>query len=404
MSGDICVARQPIVNNKKELFAYEFLFKGNIDYNTNTTHLLDNILSNSEKMAGNTQAFFKCDCDFLLSDSVNKLNPETFVLEILPTALIDNKVVEAIKKLHESGFKIALDDFDLNKENSALISPIIPCLSYCKLEYPKFKESDVYSKLVDIFHKYKIQVISEGLETMSDFKHSNNVGSDFHQGFFFAKSETKTPIKMKVDTMGALHVLNRISGNYLEQDLGVLELEFKKYPDLTVNLLKYLNSASFGMRTGITSVKHALSMLGIPKLKRWLLILAYDNNKDISLDHSPLLINAMMRANFFSGMAKKLKWPNDRAEKAYLMGLISHLDALYETSFENILEQISLDEEITNALLENEGAMGLLLKIISVVEQGDMENATDSLNALNLTQKDVNECLMSAYTSSLSIV
>jgi len=201
-----------------------------------------------------------------------------------------------------------------------------------------------------------------------------------------------------------LHVLNRITGNYLNQDLGVLEQEFKKYPDLTVNLLKYLNSAHFGMRTQITSIKHALTMLGISKLKRWLLILAYDNNKEVSLERSPLLINAMMRASFFGDIAKKLKWSTDRAEKAYLMGLISHLDALYETSFENILEQISLDPEISKALLDGEGTMGLLLNIMTIIEKGDMENATEALNTLNLTQKDVNECLMAAYTNSLSIV
>jgi len=406
MSSDICITRQPIINNKKELFAYEFLFKGNIEYNMNTKYLIDNIINNPgiEKMKGKSFAFFKCDYDFLISEAPEKLNPEMFVLEILPTVLADNKAVTAVKQLHENGFKIALDDFDLNKENSALISPIIPCLSFCKLEYQKFKESEIYPKLVDIFHKYKIQVISEGLESMSDFKHSNKVGSDLHQGFFFAKTEAKTTIKMKIDTMGALHVLNRISGNYLDQDLGILEQEFKKYPDLTVNLLKYLNSAHFGMRTEIKNIKHALTMLGISKLKRWLLILAYDTNKEVSLERSPLLINAMMRASFFGGIAKKLNWSNDRAEKAYLMGLISHLDALYETSFENILEQISLDPEISKALLDGEGIMGLLLNIISIIERGDMENATEALNSLKLTQKDVNECLMSAYTSSLSIV
>jgi len=406
MSSEICITRQPIINNKKELFAYEFLFKGNLEYNMNTKYLIDNIVNNPgiEKMKGKSFAFFKCDYDFLISEYSEKLNPEMFVMEILPTVLVDTKAVTAVKELHEKGFKIALDDFELNKENSALISPIIPCLSFCKLEYQKLKESEIYSKLVDIFHKYKIQVISEGLETMSDFKHSNKVGSDLHQGFFFAKSEAKTTIKMKIDTMGALHVLNRISGNYLEQDLGVLEQEFKKYPDLTVNLLKYLNSAHFGMRTEITSIKHALTMLGISKLKRWLLILAYDNNKEVSLERSPLLINAMMRASFFGDVAKKLKWSTDRAEKAYLMGLISHLDALYETSFENILEQISLDPEISKALLNGEGVMGLLLHIITIIEKGDMENATEALNTLNLTQKDVNESLMIAYTNSLSIV
>jgi len=141
MKNELCITRQPIVDNKKELFAYEFLLKGNLEYNTNTKYLIDSMLSNPSmtKMQGNAQAFFKCDYDFLTGEVASILTPETHVLEILPTVLMDGKAVDAVKKLHEYGFKIALDDFDLNKENSALISPIIPCLSFCKLEYPKIQ-------------------------------------------------------------------------------------------------------------------------------------------------------------------------------------------------------------------------------------------------------------------------
>jgi EAL and modified HD-GYP domain-containing signal transduction protein len=400
------MARHPIVNRGRELFAYEFLTKGEIeDGASSTSYLLDNVLNNKgiEKMEGNALAFLNCDYDFLLSEIPETLNPNVFVFEIYSTVLTDDKIIGAIKKLYERGFKIALDDFELSQETFAHINPIISCLSFCSLEYPRMKNSKNFPKLIEIFHKYKIQVIVKKVETVFDFKSCNSVGADYFQGYFFARPEKVSQLKIKADTMGALQVLNVMSGNYLELEMEALEKEFKKYPDLIVNLLKYLNSVHFGMRSKITSIKHALSMLGFSKIKRWLLILAYDNS-DTSLEKSPLLINAMTRANFFGGVAKKLGWQNERTEKAFLMGLVSHLDALYQTSMENILENISLDTEITRALLEGEGEMGLLLNIVSVIEQGDMDSVADSLNALRLSQKDVNECLITAYTNSLSVM
>ncbi|MDR1811629.1 MAG: HDOD domain-containing protein [Candidatus Fibromonas sp.] len=401
------MARHPIVTRSKELFAYEFLLQGEVDEEMNTTsYLLDNVLKTIgvEKMEGNSLAFLNCDYDFLLSDIPDTLNPHIYAFEIMATILIDNQIIDIIKNLHQKGFRIALDDFELSQETFALINPIISCLSYCKVEYPRMKNSKILPKLVEIFHKYKIQVIMKKIETVFDFKACCDVGADFFQGYFFAKPEKSAPLKIKADTMGALQVLNMMSGNYLDLEMDSLEKEFKKYPELIVNLLKYLNSVHFGMRSKITSIRHALSMLGFSKIKRWLLILAYDNNSDVSLEKSPLLINAMTRANFFGSVAKKLGWTNERMEKAFLMGLVSHLDALYQTTMENILENISLDSEITKALLEGEGDMGLLLNIVSVIEQGDTENVSGALNALHLTQKDVNECLIIAYTNSLAVV
>jgi EAL and modified HD-GYP domain-containing signal transduction protein len=406
MGESVCVSRQPIVNRGRELFAYELVLKGATSEEDNSTALLLENLANTggiEKMAGNELAFLNCDYDFLLSDAPQNLNPEVFVLEIYDKILIDDKIIEAIKQLHEKGYKIALDDFELTRESSAIIAPIVSCLSFCKFGYSEIKNRNILPKLIEIFHRYKIQVITKKIETMSDYKLCYKAGSDFYQGYFFAKTENTAPVKIKADTVGAFQVLNHMSGNYLDVDIGFLEGEFKKFPDLTVNLLKYLNSASFGVRSGITSIRHALNMLGLSRIKKWLLVLAYDTNGDVSLEKSPLLVNAMMRANFFVNMAKKLNWSNEKAEKAFLMGLISHLDALYQTTYENILEQISLDVEIAKALLEGAGAMGLLLSIISIIEQGDIEDASEYLDALMLSQKDVNECLISAYTSSLVI-
>jgi len=401
------MARHPIMTRKKELFAYEFLPQGEFDEERNSTsYFLDNVLKNIgvEKMEGNSLAFLNCDYNFLLSNIPETLNPKVYAFEIQVTTLIDEKVIEAIKRLHEKGFQIVLDEFELSQETLLLINPIISCLTYCKLDYTRMKNSNIFPKLIDIFHKHKIQVMAKKIESVFDYKSCFEVGIDFFQGYFFAKPEKVVPLNIKADTMGAFQVLNLMSGNYLEINLDTLEKEFKKYPDLIVNLLKYLNSVHFGIRSRVTSIRHALSMLGIAKTKRWLLLLAYDNNTEVSLEKSPLLVNAITRANFFGGIAKKLGWSNERAEKVFLMGLVSHLDALYQTTMENILQNISLDTEITRALLEGEGEMGLLLNIVSVIEQGDTENVSKALNILRLTQKDINDCLITAYTNSLTIV
>jgi EAL and modified HD-GYP domain-containing signal transduction protein len=391
LTENICITRQPIVDNNRELYAHQLLFKDKMR-NSNEVGL--------DKMVGESLTFLNCDYDFLLSETPHGLNPDVFILEVLPITLVDYKIIKTLKGLHAKGFKIALDDFELTQENSTLIAPIIPFLSFCKMEYPKHKDSDKFPKLMEIFHKHQIRVVMESVETISDFKHCHSLGADFFQGYFFAKSESAKSIEIKADTMGAMNILNMMSGNYLDLEINQLEAEFKRYPDLTVNLLKYLNSAHFGMRSGITSIKHALSLLGFSRLKRWLLVLAYDN-PDVNLEKSPLLMNAMMRANFFINVGKKLNWQNERAEKAFLMGLISHLDAFYQTSIQNILSQISLDAEITNALLKGEGEMGVLLDLILIVEQG--KDASELLSLLRLSQKDVNECLIAAYTSSLSL-
>jgi len=251
---------------------------------------------------------------------------------------------------------------------------------------------------VKSFQQKKVKVLAEKIETEEDFKISYDAGVDYFQGYFFTKPETIKSVKLNSDALGVLQILSLMNKDGL--DIMDLENEFKNHPDLTINLLKYLNSAAFAMRSKITSIRHALSLLGISNLRQWLLILAYAGSSS-SAEKSPLLMNATMRANFFGELAKKLNWSLEKAEKVYLMGLISHLDALYQTSLDAVLEQISLDGEITTALLEKKGTMGLLVSLINLIEQGDLKDMDQILEDLKLSSQDISDCLNSAYKNSI---
>jgi EAL and modified HD-GYP domain-containing signal transduction protein len=411
INEEICVARQPILNRDRELFGYELLFRrggsqaaNNADGILNdmnaTAIVLDNVLNNIgiDKIVQNSFAFLNCSYAFLLSEIPLSLNPDVFVLEILESVKIDDKIVEAVKILHDKGFKMAIDDFVPTKEKLAEVAPIVPYLAFCKLEYPEIKDLNLLRNLVKSFQQKNVKVLAEKIETEEDFKVSCESGCDFFQGYFFTKPEVIKSVKLSSDAVGVLQILSLMNKEGL--DMMDLEREFKNHPELTINLLKYLNSAAFAMRSKITSIRHALSLLGTSNLRRWLLILAYAGNHS-SAEKSPLLMNATMRANFFGELAKKLNWSMEKAEKVYLMGLISHLDALYQTSLDSVLEQISLDKEITTALLEKKGTMGLLVSLIDLIEQGDLKDIDKILEDLTLSSKDVSDCLNSAYKNSV---
>jgi EAL and modified HD-GYP domain-containing signal transduction protein len=405
MNEEIFVARQPILNRNRELYAYELLFRGKRDAGGSggmisdmsaTNNVLDGVLNNIgiDKIVGNAQAFLNCCYDFMLSGIHAVLNPGIFVLEILETVPIDDKIVDVVKDLHGKGFKIAIDDFVPDRESMLRVHKLLPYLSICKLEYPAITDPTTLFKVTEFFHKHNIQVLVEKVETEADYKICYETGADYFQGYYFAKPEIASSVKIASDVVGVFQILQLMNDKTVE--IAGLEKEFKAHPDLTIKLLKYLNSAAFAMRAEITSIRHALSLLGMANIKQWLVMLTY-SEPNVSLEKSPLLSNAVMRANFCMSIAKKKNWSKERIDKVYLAGLISHLDAVYKISIEDLLKQIPLDEEIKQALLEKNGDIWQLIFLISLVEQDDFQKMDEFLPVLKLSHKDVSESLAAAY-------
>jgi len=69
---------------------------------------------------------------------------------------------------------------------------------------------------------------------------------------------------------------------------------FELDPTLTLSLLKFINSAAFYLRTQVTSVVHAINMIGLIKLQNWLLIMSYAEGESSGI--SPLFQASVLRA------------------------------------------------------------------------------------------------------------
>jgi EAL and modified HD-GYP domain-containing signal transduction protein len=104
--GTQFVARQPILTADEKVFGYELLFRDGVQ--------------DFFRLCDGRRAVVNCTRDILLKDYVTLLPAEQTVVEILETVPADDLVMAAWRRLKESGYTIALDDFGINDPREAL--------------------------------------------------------------------------------------------------------------------------------------------------------------------------------------------------------------------------------------------------------------------------------------------
>ncbi|NJM12378.1 MAG: HDOD domain-containing protein [Synechococcaceae cyanobacterium SM1_2_3] len=82
-------------------------------------------------------------------------------------------------------------------------------------------------------------------------------------------------------------------------EVGAMEEEFKRYPNLTYKLLRLVNSVAFGIPTKIHSLRQALLLLGKRQVQRWLQLLLFTQQTGGAPGH-PLLTLAALAASRWS--------------------------------------------------------------------------------------------------------
>jgi len=356
------VARHQIQNVNGKIEGYELLFRGEDGYvgpiTSNllaTSKVLLNILTHmdfEEVIGKNRRAFINLDHDVLFSGIVNLLNPDYFVIEILETTEVTDKLIDLIKKLKKRGFMFALDDFDCTKETFSTYKPIMPYLDYIKFDIREMDES-VAVKFLKHFQKEGKKIIAEKVESIEEFHEAMRDGYDLYQGFHFRKPEViEIDVPAETAKSTILHLISLIKD---DKEVEEIEKYAKNQPDLVYNLLKYLNSPTLGTKETVGSLKNAINLLGRDKLLRWLLMYLYAESAGDPIAQT-LLATAQNRATTMEERAKE-----EDKDKAFLAGMFSLLDILFNTKMDIILRGVPLEQQIVNAVTSRSGELGQLL-------------------------------------------
>jgi EAL and modified HD-GYP domain-containing signal transduction protein len=136
---------------------------------------------------------------------------------------------------------------------------------------------------------------------------------------------------------------------------------------LSFKLLKIINSSFYNIGKTVESVHHALILLGLNALKKWVTLITLSSVKGKT---SELLVLALLRARHCECLAEKLKL---KPEAAFTVGMFSLLDAIMDQPLPLLLAQLPLSIEVKAALLEGRGELGELLKAVTDYEVGNWE-------------------------------
>src|SRR5690606_1277969 len=153
-------------------------------------------------------------------------------------------------------------------------------------------------------------------------------------------------------------------------------------PLLSYKLLRLVNSAAFALPRNIESLRQAIMLLGLDIIKNWINLLAMANMGDKPLE---LSIAALTRARMCAAIATEMNG-RPRSDSFFTVGLLSTLDAFMDAPLEVLLESLSLNENLNEALLQHSGNEGRVLEIVEHYEKANWEKIDwEYLSANNIT-------------------
>jgi len=378
------LARQPILNRARELFAYELLFRNGIqnscdgmDLEFASTSVLDtSFLIGFEKITAGHPMFINCPRDFLLRDYVSLFPPKSVVIEILENIKPDQDVVEACRRLRQAGYSIALDDF----VDSPDWAPLVALADIIKVDF-RLTDRKEQAAIVSRYAGRKIRMLAEKVEAQEEYAAGMQMGYSLFQGYFFCRPEMMQHRDLPSFKLAYLELLRAATAP--EFDIRELASKIKHEASLTFRLLRYLNSAAFGLRSEIHSVPHALSMLGERELRKWIAVVSVGVLADGKPDE--LMTVPLVRGRFCELLAP-LAGIAEQANDLFLMGLLSVMDAILDQPLDSILADLPVRSEIKEALVARTGLYWQLLEIATAYERADWEKVSVLVSETRMNQ------------------
>jgi c-di-GMP phosphodiesterase len=191
-----------------------------------------------------------------------------------------------------------------------------------------------------------------------------------------------------------VELINRVDR---EEPIERLAAVLKNDPTLAFRLVRYINSAAFGLRVEISSFRHAIMMLGYQKLKRWLALLLASASNDPNM--KPVMFAAVRRGLFMEELVKSAG-DDQMASELFICGVFSLLDIMMGQPFEQLLKSIPVPQDVFDALVPGTGRYRPYLELVRAVEQESMFDIRNTAEALMLSAAEVNCALLRALVAA----
>ncbi len=367
---EIFIARQPIFDRRAEVYGYELLFRSNRENRFSATDVdlaaavtLEQSANafGLDMLVGERMAWVNLTRDALVHDYYKILPPSRTVIELLESVVPDAEVIEACRRLKTAGYLLALDDYTF----APGMAPLLAVADLVKVDFMQSKLACDRNAL-SALRSSGARLLAEKVETLEEHRNALAAGYDYFQGYYYCRPEMIETRDLAPSKLAQLRFLAEV----MRPDTTFERLEglFRQDVTLTTRLLRYLNSAAFGWRHEIPSLRHALALLGLDPLRQWATMMGF---VALGADRPrELVITGLSRARFAEELARPAGLP-DQGSNLFLTGMLSVVDAMVGRPLREILAGLAVPAAVRSALTGDDHPIGEVYHAVRAYERGD---------------------------------
>ena len=401
----VFVARQPILDTAALTHGYELLYRSG---DHGTSHVGQQIsgdqatlsvISTSlgviglDALATGGRVFINFTRNMLLNGAAAALPKERVVVEILEDVPPDEDVLAACRDLRRDGYMLALDDFCFEEDRR----PFLDLVDIVKVDFMA-TTPEARAQWAGQNGGAGPRYLAEKVETEAEHREALDLGYSYFQGYFFCKPTVLSARAIPSSKLVRMRLLQTLHQPGLSPE--ALHEALKLDASMIYGLLRYLNSASVGMRRQVTSLWEALILLGTERTKRWLSIAIL---ADIGSEHPPELLRiSAFRARFCELLGAAIG-PDGRLDELFLLGLFSLMDVFLGRPLESLLDDLPLADGARRALAGELGTLRSIYDLAIAYERADWDAVAEHAASLSISDVQVAEAYGSAIDFSAQV-
>ncbi|MDX2061326.1 MAG: HDOD domain-containing protein [Gemmatimonadales bacterium] len=392
--ADIFIARQPIFDRQELVSGYEILFRSGPENRFEARDvdlaahqgLERTVMSfGFDDLTNGKLAFVNLSRRVLLTELYALLPPNRSVVELLETIEPDAEVIAACHRLKGQGYRLALDDFTYRPG----FDPLLELADIVKIDFrdPAARTAEAIERA----GRHGASLLAEKIETQDERLEAEQAGFELFQGYYYCRPEmlkNRAPSPTKTNYLRLL------------REVGQQEVEFERVEAIirqelafSVRLLRYLNSAGFGWRYQVDTLNHALRLLGVKQLRKWVSAVATVGLAEGKPEE--LVTTALFRARLAELLADPVGLTQADLQ-LFFGGLLSVMDAVMDQPLEQVVGSMGVSPELAAGVLRREPPFGPVLDLVVAQERGDFSQMESLAGRLGAQPDRVQEAYRSA--------
>lgn len=395
------IARQPIFDREMQTVAYELLFRDGMNNSfpdVSPEYATSKMISDQflcipiPRISGKHNSFINVPHQMIINGLSDTLPGDNVVIEILEDAVPDDALFSAVKSMYGKGYQLALDDFTLD----SAWDKFMPYISIIKFDVRQKRQDEILQYINRNKPLLKgIQFLAEKVETREEFELYRQAGFMLFQGFFFSRPEVMKNKCLSQNSLSLTRMMIEVNREY--PDFLAIEKLLKSDLTLSYKIMRYVRNMLFKthgiIQADNLTLKEIILFLGCNELRRFVSVATLANMNSSAV--TELYHQSMVRAKFCELISGKINNAS-LSYNAFICGLFSLLEVILEFPMDDLLKQITIPQNVTDALCEKKGVLFDILNLCLCYEKLDWDGASEICQTLNISEFSVIKSMQAA--------